>query len=281
MYPVIVVLTPSLSVPVNMSSGTTTRSSRSGSVSASSKTDDVPVTITVDEIQKIVQNAVASAATELRELFNNKLRDLCDRVGAAETRISSLEDQLAKLNQSTSQSQSQVVNDLSEELQAVRTETRASLLASNDNEQYSRRNNLRLCGLKSVQNEDCRVTATKFIRETLHVSISDTDVDVAHMTTGSLQPTTDGQQRRPTMLVRFCRRDVRDRVIRNRRALKGTSFAITEDLTNLNIKMMNRLKNHSAVTTSWSWNGKLFAILSNGKKVAVRPFQTVEELLSA
>jgi len=94
------------------------------------------------------------------------------------------------------------------------------------------------------------------------------------MTVGSTN-----QQRRPTMLVRFFYRESRDRVIKNRRVLKGTHFAITEDLTTLNAKTMNRLRNHAQVRTAWSWNGKLFAILSNGKKVTVRPFQSVDELL--
>ena len=165
------------------------------------------------------------------------------------------------------------------ELQAVRAETRESLLASNDNEQYSRRNNVRLCGVKPEVNEDCRVAAMRFIRNVLHVSaVGDSDIEFAHMTAGSVQSTTN-QQKRPIMLVRFCHRDARDLVIRSRRILKGTHFAVTEDLTTLNIKTMNRLRNHDQVRTTWSWNGKIFAILSNGKKTSVRPFQSVDELL--
>ena len=83
------------------------------------------------------------------------------------------------------------------------------------------------------------------------------------------------------MLVRFCTREKRDLVIRSRRILKGTHFAVTEDLTTLNTKTMNKLKNSEQVHSTWSWNGKRFAILSNGKKVTVRPFQFVDELLSS
>ena len=67
----------------------------------------------------------------------------------------------------TGQSQSQVTGGLSMELQAMRTETRESLLLSNDNEQYSRLNNLRFCGLKPNANEECRVAAARFIRDVL------------------------------------------------------------------------------------------------------------------
>jgi len=80
-------------------------------------------------------------------------------------------------------------------------------------------------------------------------------------------------------LVQFRYRDDRDKVIRARKSLKGTKYAITEDLTSLNLKTMNRLKNDENVRNTWSWNGKLFAILTSGKKIQVRPFQSVNEFL--
>jgi len=263
-----------------MSSGT--RSSRSGSASSKPEEVHASITITADEIESIVQKAVSTAIVELKELFNNKLQELDERVAAAEAHISTLEGRLSDLSHPTiGSSQLQATNEFSMELQTMRTETRESLLLSNDNEQYSRLNNLRFCGLKPEANEECRAAAARFIRDVLRVhSVTEADIEIAHMTAGSRQSTVN-QQRRPTMLVRFCRRDKRDLVIRSRRILKGTHFAVTEDLTTLNTKTMNRLKNSDQVRCTWSWNGKICAILSNGKKLAVRPFQSVDELLSS
>jgi len=70
-------------------------------------------------------------------------------------------------------------------------------------------------------------------------------------------------------------------IIRARKVFNGTRYAITEDLTGLNMKTMNRLRNHDQVRTVWSWNGKILAILSNGRKVVVKPSQPVSELLTA
>jgi len=109
------------------------------------------------------------------------------------------------------------------------------------------------------------------------LSVSLLLVKLTLMTAGSAQSAAS-QQKRPIMLVCFCRRDARDLVIRSRR-IKGSHSAATEDLTMLNVKTMNRLRNHQHVRSTWSWNGKIFAILSNGKKVTVRPFQPVDELL--
>jgi len=141
---------------------------------------------------------------------------------------------------------------------------------------------MRFCGLKPDANEECCTAAVRFIRDVLHVQVTESDIDLAHMSTGFLQASSSGnQQRRPTMLVRFCRREKRDLVIRSRRILKGSLYAVTEYLTTLNTKTMNRLKNSEHVCSTWSWNGKLFVILSNSKKVTVHPFQSVDELLSS
>lgn len=259
------------------------RSTRSSSTS--SKMDEaVPTSITASEVEAIVQKAVSSAVSDISKLFNSKLAELNQRISDAESRILAVEERLTDMELRNSaasvESQVQLTTTLTAELDAVRSETRESLLASNDNEQYSRRNNLRLCGLKPVQGEDCRLTAAKFIRDTLQVTaVTEADIEVAHMAAGSLQ-STPTQQRRPSMLVRFCRRDTRDLVIRSRRKLRGTHYAVTEDLTTLNVKTMNRLRNSEHVHNTWSWNGKIFALLSNGNKVIVRPFQPVSELLN-
>jgi len=217
-----------------------------------------------------------------RQLFNNKIQELSECAATAKAQITTLEERLSELSDSTTgSSQSQVTDGLSVELQAMRTVTRESLLLNNDNEQYSHLNNLRFCGLKRDANEECRVAAAGFIRDVLHVhSVIESDIDNAHVTAGFLQAS-GNQQRRPTMLVRFCRREKRELVIRSRCIVKGTHFAVTEDLTTLNTKTMNKLKNSEQIRSTWSWNGKLFAIFSNGKKVTVRPFQSVDELLSS
>ena len=74
--------------------------------------------------------------------------------------------------------QPQVMSDISQQLQAVKAETRESLLTSNDNEQYSRRNNVRFCGLKPEASEDCRDTAVRYVLKVPSVGLS--DIEVAH-----------------------------------------------------------------------------------------------------
>jgi len=88
------------------------------------------------------------------------------------------------------------------------------------------------------------------------------------------------QQQEPTVIVRFWRREQRDDILRNRRLLKGTPFTISEDLTSLNLKTLNRLRNNQQVEKTWSWNGRLYALLTTGRRILVKPFQTIEQCLA-
>ena len=142
----------------------------------------------------------------------------------------------------TSQVATEISKSFSVELYAVCVESRESLLSSNDNEQYNRMNNLCIHGLQP--DKDCRSVAADFIKNVLHVpAIEEKDIESAHSAFQMQQPsTTSAQARRPVMLVRFVRREHRDKVMRARHVLKGSKYAVSEDLTLLNVKTMTRVK---------------------------------------
>ena len=79
------------------------------------------------------------------------------------------------------------------------------------------------------------------------------------------------------VIARFYDKSLRDRVIRQRKLLKNSGYTIVEDLTSLNVEVLNRLRRDSDVDKCWSWNGHIYALLKNGRKVRVRPFQSLHE----
>ena len=123
---------------------------------------------------------------------------------------------------------------------------------------------------------------TEFIRKTLHVHINEDDLEAAHVLPRRLvlpagNTASQSAVSPPTVIVRFCRRDVRDKVIRERKLLKDSKISIVEDLTALNTEVLNRLRNSDSVQKTWSWNGHIYALLKSGEKVQVKPFQTIDD----
>ena len=102
------------------------------------------------------------------------------------------------------------------------------------------------------------------------------DVSTAS-SSSSNQTATAGTARsnKAVILVRFRNRSVRDSVISRRKVLKGSNQSIVEDLTNLNVETMNRLRKNDRIDKTWSWNGRIYATLRDGRRITVRPFETV------
>jgi hypothetical protein len=137
--------------------------------------------------------------------------------------------------------------------------------------------------LKVTQGTDCRKAVVDFVRGTMKLAITEEEIDSAHVLpsreTVTKEPEVEMRQTSavPQVIVRFKRREVTDNIIQNRRILKGTNMAVVEDLTALNMKTINRLKLHNSVLKTWTWNGRIFAMLKNNSNIYVRPFQAIED----
>ena len=72
-------------------------------------------------------------------------------------------------------------------------------------------------------------------------------------------------------MVRFFNRGLRDRLLLNKSKCKDSGSSIGEDLTRANAMLSLAAFKHSACSNSWTINGKVKALLKNGKKISV-PF---------
>ena len=232
------------------------------------------------DIEAIVQKAIEAAVDVLKEEFAKLFEDFNTKLSAFEQRLDNIDSDIDTLKNNCVSSTD--VTDLSREIEVVRAESRSFMCAANDAEQFSRRNNLRVLGLTLNPTDDGRSVVTSFLRDKfgLH-DVSPNDIEAAHPVPVRQRNADSASASHSTssdpVIVRFRSRELRDKVIRMRRKLKGSRFAIAEDLTALNMQTLNRLRNNPDVVKSWSWNGKLFAVTRSGpgSKVQVKPFQSL------
>ena len=174
-----------------------------------------------------------------------------------------------------------VIGSVQDEIQSIRLQANKSMNMSNDNEQYSRRNNLRIRGLVPDNGADMVSTVLSFLNDKLDINdLTPIDIVAAHPLP-PLKPK-DGRNTPPipVMLLKLRNRQIRDGIIMKRKKLKGTAYSIDEDLTALNIQLMTRLRNSDRVSQTWSWNGKIYAALTNNKTIVAKPFATLDEMFT-
>ena len=89
---------------------------------------------------------------------------------------------------------------------------------------------------------------TKFLKKEL--KIENGDIDVAHLVKSRQAPKDSQGRPRPDMiLVRFTNLQMKNDVIYRRKQLKGSGYVILEDLTRLNVELINHLKNSKSINS--------------------------------
>ena len=262
-----------------------------------------PVTLQMEELQKFIKDSVESVVQSiipaefhaLRQAINeciDKVETKMDsRILVLEERLESLENENLRMSQIIQELEGKIdsenngnVGELQVRQTAMEKNIRDALLQSNNNEQYSRRDSIRIYGIplpvsENISdhgtNDDCEGLVIKLANEKLNMDLSRMDIEAAHRVgrvKDNLQP----------VIVKFHRRATRDKMIMKRKQLKGLPVRIHEDLTRLNASLLNRLGNSPLIHKSWSWMGKIWAIAkgSGAKKVKVQPFEELESIIS-
>ena len=163
---------------------------------------------------------------------------------------------------------------LAGQLQEERYQSQTLIHALNSQEQYSRRNNVRIFGIAdTVRNESAAASedlALTVFNKKLGLDIRPEDVQIAHRTGRYTALSTR------SIIVQFVSRKAKKDVIGNRKKLRGSGVSIAEDLTPSNVRRLSAIKSLDCVVQSWSFEGKLFAKNKNGhvKEVLARDLLT-------
>ena len=137
----------------------------------------------------------------------------------------------------------------------------AASIRSDDIDQYSRRDNLKIAGLIVEKNVTYADAIIEFGSQ-LGVHIVHTDISIAHKL-----PT---KSKLSSTLVRFNRRSVRNDLYLARKKIKDTlnyKIYINEDLTHRRSNLLHSLKRDELTKSAWSYNGFICCTLKDNDDV--------------
>lgn len=126
-------------------------------------------------------------------------------------------------------------------------------------EQYSRRNSLRIFGIPHEKGENTDKLLVKLCNEKLNVPITEMDIDCSHRLPAR-------ENNCPPIIVKFCRRSIKNLVFRNKSKLKNSKIVVREDLTRRRMQLLNQAKSLLGSRNVWSFDGVILAKTNNGIK---------------
>ena len=137
------------------------------------------------------------------------------------------------------------VNPLNVKVGCLERKTELAEIKSkaNANEQYSRRNNVRIFGLPELEGEDCYQVLLAFCENDLKIPVTREEIDRAHRVDKVKMPQV-GQDEPPPrpMIVKLAGYSTKMKFMRVRRNLGGKKMFVNEDLTKINHKFMMHIK---------------------------------------
>ena len=116
-----------------------------------------------------------------------------------------------------------IINDLQGKVSEISNEIEVLKNSLDRQQQYSRRNCVLIYGIPEQKGEDMDEQALKIIREELGETVEKSDLDRAHRI-GAFK---EDKSRFRSIIVKFSRYNVREKVFKNKKKLKGIGYSIT------------------------------------------------------
>ena len=173
------------------------------------------------------------------------------------------------------------VNVLEESYNQLKLTNDKLCLELDNLEQYGRRNCLLFHGIKGQVGADARgkfentdATVVSIVNDRLGLGISVADLDRSHRL-GRKVPS--ASKPRP-IIVKFLSHNTRSQVYHNKRKLKGSGIGISESLTKKRADLYSTVLRHSNVSSVWTNDGRIIALLTDSKKVVLESSNELTKL---
>lgn len=249
------------------------------------KIDEDMVVMPIKDIEAMITKIIKNQLDDLKQSFADQLAALTTRFKDIESHLNTQTEKVIRLENEIDIMKTQIAKTDGGVLEAVKKSSRDAVVIANDAEQYTRRNNIRIRGLTLKPQVPPSVQISSWINTRLKLtSIKPEDIEIAHTLPILNRPVLDAASHSapiPPIIVRFLNRNIRDKVISQRKLLKGAGIIISEDLTTLNMELINRMKNDIRVNSTWAWQGKVFIKLVDSNIIKkIKPYESIDDLVN-
>ena len=179
---------------------------------------------------------------------------------------------------------------LEEKLNGIQLKVDITYQKTNDVEQYTRRENLRVYGVKEKEfdnngqiiaetAEQCAQKVLSILNTKLKLNRKINSVDLAAVHRIGKFDKKNPKAR--SIIIRFVSRKVRDMVFEAKSGLKDSGYVIAEDLTPYQFKLLMKTKNDDSICDkAWTKYGKVMMLTQSGKYVQINSFSDLTDPLN-
>jgi predicted RNase H-like nuclease (RuvC/YqgF family) len=226
------------------------------------KDDRIEVLVTA-----IVKNLLIENNKERDSIVKEKLDQKCeeikkdyqDRIDKLKSDVEKLEERAVTLTEKLVESNTEIRN-LQQKLQTTERTSKEAHRLSNQNEQYSRKNNFKIMGVAESEKERTAQIVKTFLKQNAGVEIDENEIVAAHRIPG-------GRGKPRPIIVKVIHNETKSMIMRKRSAVKQTGKGkLVDDVTKPNIELISALTEYEQVESAWFFNGSVFAKMNNNPR---------------
>lgn len=239
--------------------------------SNSSMEDDV-VSVTKSQLQSMIESTVQKVLKAELKNISLIIDNIDENLNSALERMTTLESKVVHIESCLDGVNPGDIQLVKKDLSSLQKERLGLTRQMNDLENYSRRENFRISGLKEKNGEDPVESVMGFL--THHgFDITKKDIHVAHR----VGKKAEGKHR--PMIVRLFDRNKRNAILFKRKILKNSGMTISEDVSHLTMQTLIRVQKDDSVSNSWIRHGQVWVIHKDEseKPFTVQPHEQLDD----
>ena len=181
-----------------------------------------------------VNPGLCIALERLQKQLSGEIQDVIKSVDFLSNTVNALRQELNQTKEElkkTKEEETMRMKQLEEEVSFLKLQNKFLNRRAESLENYSRKDNLLISGIKETEREDCRAIIKAFLKDTLKISKNadiqgDPGIEIARChRVGKFEP---GKSR--PLLICFRHHEDKETVLRQRRHLKDTQYFMNDDL---------------------------------------------------
>ena len=149
--------------------------------------------------------------------------------------------------------------------------TKQALINNNFNEQYSRKNNIKVFNFPRKEKQNLRQDFIKTVKDDLKIELEERDVVEIHRIPSK-------QHKVYPVIVRLFNSDVKRSVMRVRKELRN-DVRFTDDVTQTNMELIQRLRDTESFESVWYYNCGVYGRTEEGLQLKFGIFDDIQTRL--
>ena len=149
------------------------------------------------------------------------------------------------------------------------------LQKANQNEQYSRKNNVKILDIAEQPDEN-EEKLTNTVGELLYkqkVTIAPQQIVAIHRIPGK-----PGSPK--PVLIKFRNNSDKTMVMKKRAEMKAMGNRLVDDVTKLNTTLISKLNDHALIESAWYFNGAVFGKTKSGKRLKFDMYDDIDDVIT-